>query len=608
MNDWQGHSYVSLDSSPATPEYNSAVAAPRIEQRPVGNSTRAVIGGAIVDLRGFDEAIAEIMGAHEPPHSRPLAVVSANLDHITHFGAGSRWLGSLDAAKSVQWLTLLDGAPLRAKANELTGRSWPRLAGSDLINPLLDEAERKGLRVGFLGGSEETHQLLQKELLATRPRLRVSGWWAPGRSELADHATSTQIASDIERSGTDMLVVGLGKPRQELWIAEFGALTGASVLLAFGAVVDFLAGRIKRAPVWVSNNGLEWAWRLSLEPRRLAHRYLVDGPEALRTMKKHSHFPSMAPSSPRTPAFNAAPFSSAMAPPQALPAPDIVTIVVTHNNVEDIAPLMTQLRAERAALPMRIVVADNSSVDGTWELLQQYPDVISFQTGGNFGQAGGVNRAMRYAGPAADCFIVTPSVRLAPGVIAALRRRMDLTGAGIVVPQMLDENGELSKSIRWEPDTTRSLGDAFFGTKLPLRPRWLSEIDFSPESYAYPHKVDWAISAAMLVHAEAAALVGDWDEQFNSHAEWTDFFRRSRDLGVGVWYEPSARLHGTASKLANPAELRALMAVNKVRYAKKHRTPLQAALTHGVLTLAEAARSYQPNHRAAARALLRARI
>src|SRR5690606_31567764 len=150
-------------------------------------------------------------------------------------------------APAMQWLNLLDGAPLVLRAKQLTGRRWPRLAGSDLIGPILDEAAARGLPVGFLGGQPAIRAELAVQLAQRRPKLQVCGFWAPQRQDIEDEGRSLRLAEQIRASGTEILVVGLGKPRQELWMASYGALTGASVLLAFGAVVDFLAGTVRRA-------------------------------------------------------------------------------------------------------------------------------------------------------------------------------------------------------------------------------------------------------------------------------------------------------------------------------------------------------------------------
>jgi exopolysaccharide biosynthesis WecB/TagA/CpsF family protein len=120
------------------------------------------------------------------------------------------------------------------------------------------------------------------------PRVRFVGHWTPERDDVSDSLRSRALASEIRASGADILLVCLGKPRQERWINEYGLLTGAGALLAFGAAVDFLAGTVSRAPVWVSQSGGEWAWRLMREPRRLARRYLVDGPPAYLAVRRAS--------------------------------------------------------------------------------------------------------------------------------------------------------------------------------------------------------------------------------------------------------------------------------------------------------------------------------
>jgi exopolysaccharide biosynthesis WecB/TagA/CpsF family protein len=96
------------------------------------------------------------------------------------------------------------------------------------------------------------------------------------------------MTEQIAGAEVTILIVCLGKPRQEEWIAEHGYASGAKVCLAFGAVVDFLAGRISRAPQWMANHGLEWAWRLLREPRRLSRRYLIQGPKAYLAVQRNS--------------------------------------------------------------------------------------------------------------------------------------------------------------------------------------------------------------------------------------------------------------------------------------------------------------------------------
>lgn len=258
-------------------------------------ATQVNLGGIGADLLEQDQAIQAIVEAARNELDQVLGVVSVNIDHIHHFagsqhfqaGQGTSTSGR-PSAEHVRWLNLLDGAPLVKRASQLTGRMWPRLAGSDLIEPILDAAEANDLSVGFLGGSSSTHAALATVMSRRWPKLRVAGYWAPHRAELTDPAAAQALTEKIAGAEVTVLVVCLGKPRQEEWIAEHGYASGAKVCLAFGAVVDFLAGRVSRAPEWMATRGLEWAWRLYQEPRRLARRYLVHGPPAYLALQRNS--------------------------------------------------------------------------------------------------------------------------------------------------------------------------------------------------------------------------------------------------------------------------------------------------------------------------------
>ncbi|WP_420178120.1 WecB/TagA/CpsF family glycosyltransferase [Paenarthrobacter sp. TA1.8] len=569
------------------------------------------LGGVPVRLMEAAGALGEILDRASSPEAPPLGVCSANLDHIRHFGAGSRWIGTLDPPGPVEWLTLIDGAPLATEARRLTSRMWPRLAGSDLIHPLLDGATSRGLRVGFLGGSEETQELIAGKFAAERPDLRVVGWWAPTRSVLGDAAASCKLADEIRQAAPDVLVVGLGKPRQELWIAEYGHLTGAKVLLAFGAVVDFLAGHVRRAPLWASSHGLEWAWRLMLEPRRLARRYLVEGPEA---------YVKLRTASSRDTAAGGAVASSAAIGIDVVPEPvpsraqgsfvpatdraDVAVVVVTYNNADDVGPLVASLRKEAADVRIKVVVADNSPDESTFLELSHHPDVTAVRTGGNLGYAGGINAALSLAGEAGSYLILNPDLRVEPGALAAMLKRMNTQGAGMVVPVLLDNDASIYPSLRREPGVLRALGDAALGSHVKARPGWLSEMDFDPESYLHGHRVDWATGAALLISADAAKVVGAWDEQFFLYSEETDYCHRVRDAGFSIWFEPAARMwHERGGSGASP-ELTALMSVNRVRYAAKYLGRGRAMAFRGAVLAAEVARFNKPGHRDAALAVL----
>jgi exopolysaccharide biosynthesis WecB/TagA/CpsF family protein len=241
-----------------------------------------VLGGVLVDLLRHDEVVEAVGDRLDGGPRVPLAIGSANLDHVHHFGRGGRSAPEIDVTgRSPEWLILLDGAPMVRRAVSLTGQSWPLLAGSDLLPMLLDTAQATGSRVGFLGGNAQMHDIVRPVLADRYPDLAVAGFWAPHRTDLADGDAAARLAESVRGARVDLLVVGLGKPRQERWIQRHAGASGARVLLAFGAATDFLAGTASRAPHWVRRARVEWLYRLSREPRRLARRYCVQGPPAL---------------------------------------------------------------------------------------------------------------------------------------------------------------------------------------------------------------------------------------------------------------------------------------------------------------------------------------
>jgi exopolysaccharide biosynthesis WecB/TagA/CpsF family protein len=548
------------------------------------------LGGCPVDLVERNDALDRIAAQLSGSGAGPLGVVSVNLDHVHHFGAAADAPGDID--DGVEWLNLIDGAPLAAQAERLTGRPWPRLAGSDLVGPILDLAESRAASVGFLGGSAETHARLRAKFAAQRPGLRIAGLWAPTREELDDPQVSRALAVEIAEARTDVLVVCLGKPRQERWISRHGVTSGAAVLLAFGAVVDFLAGRIDRAPRLFADHGLEWAWRLAREPRRLARRYLVQGPPAYRALRRRSAV-GAAPLPPTgaTASAKAARFATADEPAH------VAVLVVTYNSGGDIDELIDSLRREGGDLALRVIVADNDSSDDTVQRASAHGDVTVVRTGGNLGYSGGLNAAMAHIGESESVLVLNPDLAVQPGAIAALRRRMAASSAAVVVPRLLDDDGVGYRSLRREPTVARAFGDALLGSRLAGRPARWTEMVNAEEEYERPHPVEWATGAALLIDRAVAERVGAWDERYFLYSEETDFFRRVRAAGGSVWFEPSAVMRHRRGGSGSSDELIALMAVNRIRYMDKHASPLRARLFQCAVVLHEALRYPIPSHR-----------
>lgn len=595
---------------------------------------RAMLGGVEVDLMTQAQAVDRILTACAAP-GVPLAVASANLEHITHFGRGARWAGALrdeavgggagDAPAGPglvpEWLVLLDGAPLAKEARARSGAEWPRLAGSDLIGPVLDEAERRGLRLGFLGGTEAAHDALRRRLDDERPGLRLSGLWSPPRSVVEDHAASEVLAQEVRAAGTDVLVVALGKPRQELWIHAHAVTTGASALLAFGAAVDFLAGTSSRAPHWVRERGLEWSWRLAHEPRRLAHRYLVMGPSALATLRDRHPLDAEAPApapapgagqptgtapdagEPGAPASFApggAPLDSCFVGGQG--RADVTVLVVTHQSAQHIGGLLEALRRQRGGLRLRVLVADMASTDRTVQLLRREEGITLFEVGANLGYAGGINLLRPHVGETEAVLVLNPDLRPSPDALLRLLHRQRRQGGGITVPRLLTDEGEVHRSLRREPSLTRAWGDALFGERVSSGTRW-GETETDPEAYVHAHPVDWATGAAVMVDAGTHARLGPWDERYFLYSEETDYFRRAREAHVPIWFEPESTVRHSGAGSGQSFGLHALLAVNRVRYVRDHHGPGYAALFRAAVVTRHALRSFRPADRAALRAV-----
>ena len=283
---------------------------------------------------------------------------------------------------------------------------------------------------------------------------------------------------------------------------------------------------------------------------------------------------------------------------------ELGVVVVTYDNEAHLDRLLGSLRLAAATTPMRVVVVDNGSADGTVRRARAHADVLTLTGHGNVGYAGGINLGLARLGDVPACLVLNADLVLEPGAVPALLARLRRPEAGVVLPLLLDRAGAVQPSLRREPSVTRSLGDAVLGRFLGDRPGWLSETVRDPTAYAWAHPVDWGTGAAVLVRAEAARAIGPWDERFFLYSEETDYCRRAREAGWEVWFEPAARVRHAAGGSGRGPELTALLQVNRVRYARKHRAAPLAGATLAVTAAASLARTWDAGHRSAVRALL----
>ena len=283
---------------------------------------------------------------------------------------------------------------------------------------------------------------------------------------------------------------------------------------------------------------------------------------------------------------------------------EVAVIIVTYNSAADIDRLIASLRREAKRSRLRVIVADNHSVDGTLEIVARHTDVIAFRTTGNIGYAAGINAAREHVGDAGSVLVLNPDLVVEPGAIRALLDRVEYSAAGVVVPRILEESGVTYESLRREPTLSRAIGDALFGSRFPLRPGWLSEMVYGRAAYRGAHTAEWATGAALLIRRDVADLVGGWDERFFLYSEEVDYFRRVRDVGEVVWFEPEAVVRHCQGGSGTSSALVALMAVNRVRYVEKGHGALYSGAYRLAVILHSILRSAQPDHRGSLRFLL----
>jgi N-acetylglucosaminyldiphosphoundecaprenol N-acetyl-beta-D-mannosaminyltransferase len=197
-------------------------------------------------------------------------VVTPNVQHTMVFQEDAAFREAYEHAS----LVIADGWPLVASSH-LFGTPLPeRVTGSDLLPGLLDRARPDHPRTVFLLGAKPgIGEQAAQAIHARWPSVRVVGTCSPPLGFERDEQQNQAILSRIAAAEPDLLVVGLGAPKQELWTYRHRHAIRAKVALCLGGTIDFMAGVTRRAPPWIQKLKLEWLHRAASEPRRLGRRY-----------------------------------------------------------------------------------------------------------------------------------------------------------------------------------------------------------------------------------------------------------------------------------------------------------------------------------------------
>ena len=197
--------------------------------------------------------------------------VTPNVDHICQAEHDPEFR---DAYRSA-FLSLPDGQPLMWMARALGTPLTEKVSGSDIVRPLLEMAAAQGCTVFFLGATEHTCAEAARRLGESIPDLHVAGWASPFFDPDGEPGEVESAIEKIRAQQPDLVLVAMSTPKQEILMLRYAASLAPAVALGVGAGLDFVAGRVPRAPRWMSGYGLEWLFRLSREPGRMWHRYLV---------------------------------------------------------------------------------------------------------------------------------------------------------------------------------------------------------------------------------------------------------------------------------------------------------------------------------------------
>ena len=228
----------------------------------------AMLGVAFdnVSLSGALGRIQAMIAARVPSY-----IVTANVDFLVQ----ARRNAELRRVLLDAHLVLCDGMPL-VWASRWLGNPLPeRVAGADLAPQLIRVAAEHNYRLFFLGATPEANARAIANVRAQFPNANIAGHFSPPFRPLPEMDNGA-IRRRILAAQPDILFVALGCPKAEIWMARHHQSLGVPVMIGVGATMDFLAGDVKRAPLWMQRAGAEWVFRLFQEPRRLFRRYAAN--------------------------------------------------------------------------------------------------------------------------------------------------------------------------------------------------------------------------------------------------------------------------------------------------------------------------------------------
>ncbi len=248
--------------------------------------SEVMILGVPVDNFTLDSAVQRIISfiSDFKIDKRPRQVATVNVDFLVN---SLSWSSSktarhpelLDILRSADMVTA-DGMPIVWLSKLLKAPLKERVTGADLVPALSKVVEKMGHSIFFLGGRGDIGQQAADKLKAQHPDLNIAGVYSPfvyteGEEMLDSKEQDEEIIKRINETKPDILLIGFGNPKQELWFNRNKHKLNAAVTIGIGGTYEFIVGNVSRAPIWIQNSGMEWVYRITQDPKRLWKRYVI---------------------------------------------------------------------------------------------------------------------------------------------------------------------------------------------------------------------------------------------------------------------------------------------------------------------------------------------
>lgn len=231
--------------------------------------TVEVLGMKISDL-----SMEEVLSAIDEliRESKPSLIFTADAQHARLFQTDPEFAEAYNAAT----LVTADGFPV-IWASKLLGQPIKnKICGSDLTEKLCSLSAERRYRIYFLGAAKDVAEKAKKRCEKLYPGVKIVGLYSPTRAEILDDEKSKGIIAKINLSGANVLFVALGSPIAEIWMHKYRSILKATVSIGVGGSLDYLAGILKRSPLWVRQINMEWFARLIQNPKHYFARYIKD--------------------------------------------------------------------------------------------------------------------------------------------------------------------------------------------------------------------------------------------------------------------------------------------------------------------------------------------